>query len=156
MHVRDNIFFSEIYSTRQNKLVSKDNFLSIYSARQNKLVSKDNFLSIYTARQNKMVKELLLLKNTVLPKIKWGIKATYHKYTGHQCFFHNQNGVIILLFILGTTAFFRPKYRLHFSLNLEDHCIFVKMSSSFNTFISSLKGNSLFTAFFISNVVFIN
>ena len=43
MHVRDNLFFSEIYSDSQNKMVSEDNFSEIYSAPQNKMVSEDNF-----------------------------------------------------------------------------------------------------------------
>ena len=59
--------------------------------------------------------------------------------------FPPKNVVFISLFILGTTAFFRPKFLLHFPLKLKtaehiyiplysgDHCFYCELSSSYST-----------------------
>ena len=80
-----------------------------------------------------------------------------HSFVLNVVFIFHQSetkNVFIFHFILRTTAF-TAKCRLHFPLYLQNYYIFAKMSSSFNTFLRSLKGSVLADFFLVSNVVFI-
>ena len=64
IHVRENLFFSEIYSAPQNKMVSSEvKFSKIYNAPQNEMVNEVDFSNMqYSQKLNGTERQLLVNK----------------------------------------------------------------------------------------------